>query len=97
MTALVGIMTIVVMSDTHCIRDIGAGGISNHAADDRAHGTSDQQSRTGAHGAIAESLLRYRAHRGESDSDGNCRNSQLSFHDFLPSNEDVMSLQRVSG
>jgi hypothetical protein len=76
MTIAVGIMTIPVMPYSRGVSDIGTRRVSNYASDDRAHRTSGQQSSTGAHGAITKALLRDRAHRGESDTGGNCRNGQ---------------------
>jgi hypothetical protein len=64
-------MTIAMMSQTHGVSDIGAGRVSNYAADDRAHGTSGQQARTRAHGAIIEPLPCCGAGRRESNTGGN--------------------------
>jgi hypothetical protein len=80
---------IPVMSEAHCVRDIGAGGVSDNTSGDGAHRTSDQHTGDGAHRAVSEPLLRYRARRGESNAGGNYR-SQQGFHGVPPSNEDVI-------
>ena len=69
-------MMIPVMPYAHCVSDIGTSRVSNDASDDRARRTKGQQAGAGAHSAITEAFLRYRANRGESDTSGNCRNGQ---------------------
>jgi hypothetical protein len=90
---MIGIMTMMmpVTLEAPAARDVRTRRVADYTARHRAHRTSDDRSRNGAHGAIAQSLLRSGNGRRECNTGGNGGSCENFLHGVPPFNNDVIS------